>query len=136
MSSRKNNLLFVLLIIVTIFAIVIVDANNYSNTEQSIPESNPVSSQTQAPCGQSSGGCQSSSDSNSNNAGGSCCATGGAESSVNDVESAALAYYANTYGDSDVTIKVNDYGCHQEIEVIKDGNIVMMLGYNGEVYEL
>ena len=132
MSSRKNNLLFVFLIVVTIFAIAIVDANNYSNTEQSIPESNPVSSQTQAPCGQSSGGCQVSSSSN----GGSCCAVGGADSSVDDVESAALAYYANTYGDSDVTIKVNDYGCHQEIEVIKDGNVVMMLGYNGEVYEL
>ena len=132
MSSRKNNLLFIFLIVVTIFAIAIVDANNYSNAEQSIPESNPVSSQTQAPCGQSSGGCQVSSSSN----GGSCCAVGGADSSVDDVESAALAYYANTYGDSDVTIKVNDYGCHQEIEVIKDGNVVMMLGYNGEVYEL
>ena len=133
MSSRKNNLLFVFLIVVTIFAIAIVDANNYSNTEQSITEPNPVDYQTQAPCGQSSGGCQSSSGSN---AGGSCCSAGGADSSVDDVESAALAYYANTYGDSDVTIKVNDYGCHQEIEVIKDGNIIMMLGYNGEVYEI
>ena len=136
MSSQKKNILFAFLIVVTIFAIAIVDANNYSNTEQSIPESNPVSSQTQAPCGQSSGGCQVSSDSSSNNAGGSCCSTGGADSSVDNVESAALAYYVSTYGDSDVTIKVNDYGCHQEIEVIKDGNVVMMLGYNGEVYEL
>jgi len=136
MSSQKNNLLFVFLIVVTIFAIAIVDANNYSNTEQSILGSNPVSSQTQAPCGQSSGGCQSSSDFDSNDTGGSCCSTGGADSSVDDVESAALAYYVDTYGDSDVTIKVNDYGCHQEIEVIKDGNVIMTLGYNGEVYEL
>lgn len=140
MSSQKKNLIFALLIVATIFAIAIVDANNYSNTEQSILGSNPVSSQTQAPCGQSSGGCQvssdSDSDSNSNNAGGSCCSTGGADSSVDDVESAALAYYVDTYGDSDVTIKVNDYGCHQEIEVIKGGNVIMTLGYNGEVYEL
>ncbi|MDF1533973.1 MAG: hypothetical protein P1P69_05660 [Methanosarcinaceae archaeon] len=138
MSSQKNNLLFVFLIVVIIFAIAIVDANNYSNTEQSIPQPTTVDYQTQAPCGQSSGGCQVSPDSNSNsnNVGGSCCSTGSADLSVDDVESAALAYYVNTYGDSDVTIKVNDYGCHQEIEVIKDGNVIMTLGYNGEVYEL
>ena len=131
MSSQKNNIIFAFLIVLAIFAIAIVDANNYSNIDQSVPESNPASYQTQSPCGQSSGGCQASSSSN----GGSCCAVGGADSSV-DVESAALAYYANTYGDSDVTVKVNDYGCHQEIEVIKDGNIVMTLGYNGEFYEV
>ena len=139
MSSRKNNILFVVLIIVTIFAIVIVDANNYSNAEQSIPVSNPVDYQTQGACGQSSGGCQVSSDSNSNanNAGGSCCSSGGAESSLDTLENAALAYYVSEYGDSDVTIKVNDYGCHQEMEVIKNGNIIMTLGYsNGEVYEV
>ena len=137
MQSRKSNIIFVLLIIVTIFAIVIVDANNYSNIEQSIPESNPVDYQTQAPCGQSSGGCGVSSDSNSNDAGGSCCSAGGAESSVDNLESAALAYYVDTYGDSDVTIKVNDYGCHQEMEVIKGGSVIMTLGYaDGEVYEV
>ena len=130
MSSQKNNLIFALLMVLTIFAVAIVDANNYSNTEQSLTESTPVSEQTQALCGQS-GGCPVSSD----NTGG-CCSTGDAGSTLDAVENAALAYYVNTYGDSDVTIKVNDYGCHQEIEVIKDGNVIMMLGYNGEVYEL
>lgn len=131
MSSQKYNLIYVLLIVVTIFAVAVVDANNYSNNEQSISESKPVDYQTPAPCGQSSGGCPVS----SGNTGG-CCATGDAGSSLDAVENAALAYYADTYGDSDVSIKVNDYGCHQEIEVIKDGNVIMMLGYsNGEIYE-
>ena len=134
MSSQKNNLIFALLMVLTIFAVAIVDANNYSNAEQSISESNPVDYQTQAPCGQSSGGCPVSS--SSNDAGG-CCSTGDAGSTLDDVESAALAYYVNTYGDSDVSVKVNDYGCHQEIEVTKDGNVIMTLGYsNGEIYEV
>ena len=131
MSSKKNNIIFAFLITVAIFAIAIVDANSYSDTEQSVLESDPVSYQTQAPCGQSSGGCPVSSDNS-----GSCCSAGGAGSALDDVETAALAYYVDTYGDSDVSAKVNDYGCHQEIEIIKDGNVIMMLGYNGEVYEL
>lgn len=132
MSSQKYNLIYVLLIVVTIFAVAVVDANNYSNNEQSISESKPVDYQTPAPCGQSSGGCPVSSD----NTGG-CCSTGDARLSLDAVENAALAYYVDTYGDSDVSIKVNDYSCHQEIEFIKDGNVIMMLGYsNGEIYEL
>ena len=91
MSSRKNNVVFVLLIIVAILAIVIVDANNISDNEPTLE----------------------------------------------DFEEAALAYYANTYGDSDVTIKGTDYGCHMEFEVIKDGNIIMTLEYsNGGFFEL
>lgn len=131
MPSQKNNLIFAFLMVLTIFAVAIVDANHYSNTDQSLSELKPVDYQTQAPCGQSSGGCPVS----SGNTGG-CCATGDAGSSLDAVENAALAYYVDTYGDSDVSIKVNDYGCHQEIEVIKDDNVIMMLGYNGEIYEL
>ena len=91
MSSRKNNVVFVLLIIVAILAIVIVDANKYSDNEPSLE----------------------------------------------DFEKAALAYYVNTYGDSDVTIRGIDYDCHMEFEVIKDGNIIMTLEYsNGDFFEI
>lgn len=41
------------------------------------------------------------------------------------------------YGDSDVTINAIDYDCHVELEVIKDGNVVMTLEYsNGELFEV
>ena len=90
MSSRKKNVVFVLLIIVAMLAIVIVDANKYSNNE----------------------------------------------SSLEDFEKAAFAYYVDTYGDSDVTIKGIDYECHLEFEVIKDGNVIMTLEYsNGDFFE-
>ena len=38
MSSRKMNVVFVLLIIVAIFAVVIIDANRYSDTEPSLDD--------------------------------------------------------------------------------------------------
>ena len=91
MSSRKMNVVIVLLIFVAILAIVIVDANKYSNTE----------------------------------------------SSLEDFENAAFAYYVETYGDSDVTIKGIDYDCHLEFEVIKNGNVIMTLEYsNGNFFEI
>ena len=91
MSSRKKNVVFVLLIVVAMLAIVIVDANNISDNEPTLE----------------------------------------------DFEEAALEYYANTYGDSDVTINGIDYGCHMEFEVIKNGNIIMTLEYsNGGFFEL
>ena len=91
MSSRKMNVVFVLLIIVAIFAVVIIDANRYSDTEPSLDY----------------------------------------------LKKEALAYYVDKYGDSDVTINAIDYDCHVELEVIKDGNVVMTLEYsNGELFEV
>lgn len=91
MSSRKNNVIIVLSIIVAMVAIAIVDANKISNNEPSLE----------------------------------------------DFEKAALAYYASTYGDSDVTIQGIDFGCHMEFEIIKNGNVIMTLEYsNGDFFEL
>lgn len=57
--------------------------------------------------------------------------------SFDDLENAALAYYVDAYGDSDVTINVIECDCDiKVIEVIKDGKIILMLEYgNGEIYE-
>jgi hypothetical protein len=70
--------------------------------------------------------------------GGGCCgAGGGAAVSTEEMRLIGLQYYAETYGDSDVEAKVEDFGCHQEIYIFKDGVRVARIGYaNGEVYEL
>lgn len=52
-----------------------------------------------------------------------------------------LEYYVENYGTETGTegIKsvVQNYGCHQEIHIFKDGELIMRLSYfNGKVYEL
>ncbi|MBS4021163.1 MAG: hypothetical protein KGZ79_01895 [Dethiobacter sp.] len=62
---------------------------------------------------------------------------GGAAVSTEEMRLIGLQYYAGTYGDSDVEATVEDFGCHQEIYIFKDGVRVARIGYaNGEVYEL
>lgn len=57
---------------------------------------------------------------------------------VKDAEAAGLAFYAQKYGDKDVTVKATDYGCHVQADVLKSGKVVKSLGYDGAggVYEL
>jgi hypothetical protein len=69
--------------------------------------------------------------------GGGCCGQGGAAVSTEELRLLGLQYYADTYGDSDVEAVVEDFGCHQEIYIYKDGERVARIGYaSGEVYEL
>lgn len=83
--------------------------------------------------------------------GGSCCANGGpagagggcysgaaraAGGSVDfkQLEQAAINWYARNYGDADVTAEVKDFGCHQQINILKDGKVVKELQYrNGQL---
>jgi hypothetical protein len=57
---------------------------------------------------------------------------------VKDAEAAGLAFYARKFGDKDVTVKATDYGCHVQADVLKSGQVVKSLGYDGAggVYEL
>jgi hypothetical protein len=57
---------------------------------------------------------------------------------VKDAEVAGLAFYAQKYGDKGVTVKATDYGCHVQADVLKNGQVVKSLGYDGAggVYEL
>ncbi len=50
---------------------------------------------------------------------------------ITDAQNAALAYYAQKYGDSDVTAKATDYGCHVQVDIYKNGKIIKTLGYSG-----
>lgn len=69
------------------------------------------------------------------NAGGGC-GSGGAGAALGTAESQqlevqALAYYAETYGDDKVTVKIQSFGCHMECYFYKDGQIVKTLIYRG-----
>lgn len=93
-------------------------------------------------CG--TGGCGSSGA--AAGGGGSCCGGSGAATSANagvsaqgstgdfkQVEKDAINWYVSQYGDAEVTAEVQDFGCHQEINIVKDGKVVKELRYqNGQ----
>jgi hypothetical protein len=72
--------------------------------------------------------------------GGSCCGgdgRGGARTDVKAIEKAAMSYYADKFGDGDVTVQVKDFGCHQEAYILKNGAMVKRLSVsNGSIYEI
>jgi hypothetical protein len=63
--------------------------------------------------------------------GGGCC--GSSSNSADETEQLAADYYMSKTGANanDFSIKINDYGCHQEAEIIQDGKIVMELSISG-----
>ena len=70
---------------------------------------------------------------------GGCVTAGSAdELSGERLRRLALEYYAANYSrDAAVEAAVRDFGCHQEIYILKDGQLVLRLAYQGgELYEL
>ena len=65
-------------------------------------------------------------------------ATGASQSdALKAIEELAAKYYIDTYGDTDFTVKVQDYGCHQEAFILKDGQPIKKLSISGgNVYEV
>lgn len=62
---------------------------------------------------------------------------GGAAVSEEQLRRLGLEYYAARYGDAAVEAQVRNFGCHQEIFILKDGQLVLRLAYRrGELYEL
>ena len=59
---------------------------------------------------------------------GGCCGSG---SSAQSPEELASAYYIEKTGDSDFTVTIEDFGCHQEAKIVKDGIVVMELQVSG-----
>ena len=58
-------------------------------------------------------------------------------SGLQAIEELASRYYSDTYGDNDFTVKVQDYGCHQEAYILKGGQPVKKLSISGgNVYEV
>lgn len=64
---------------------------------------------------------------------GSCCSSGSPEAdSKESLALAALAYYREDGGNTDgIQAVVDDYGCHQEISLIREGNLVKRYSYLG-----
>jgi len=76
---------------------------------------------------QASGGCGSGGGS------GGCCASGttNQSSAQQSPEDIASAYYIEKTGDSDFEVVVEDFGCHQVADIVKNGNVVMKLQIQG-----
>ncbi|HZD58933.1 MAG TPA: hypothetical protein VE439_00570 [Anaerolineae bacterium] len=79
---------------------------------------------------------------------GTCCGTGtygqaasgGGQVDASDpkqIEKAAIEWYAQKTGDRDVTAEVQDFGCHQQITIKKDGKAVSEISFrNGQFQSL
>ncbi len=66
---------------------------------------------------------------------GGCC--GGGAISNKELRQIGLEYYVANYGDVNVEAVVEDFGCHQEIHIYKEGKIIKRIGYaSGELYEI
>ncbi|MBT9171724.1 MAG: hypothetical protein DDT21_00092 [Syntrophomonadaceae bacterium] len=62
---------------------------------------------------------------------------GGEAVSEEQLRRLGLEYYAARYGNAAVEAQVRNFGCHQEIFILKDGQLVLRLAYRrGELYEL
>lgn len=68
------------------------------------------------------------------------CVTAGYAAALSEeqLRRLALEYYAANYGgDTAVEADVRDFGCHQEIYLFKDGQLVKRFSYwRGELYEM
>ncbi|MBS3948609.1 MAG: hypothetical protein KGZ57_10030 [Dethiobacter sp.] len=62
---------------------------------------------------------------------------GSAALSAERLRQRGLEYYAASYGDAAVEAVVRDFGCHQEIHIYKEGQLVLRITYwGGELYAL
>ncbi|MBW6463212.1 MAG: hypothetical protein K0B84_03395 [Firmicutes bacterium] len=72
-------------------------------------------------------------------AGGSCCRTGNSTAGgENQLAISALNYYRDNYEETEgLTARVDDFGCHQEISISRNGIEVRRFGFsNGTFYEI
>ncbi len=52
------------------------------------------------------------------------------------IADAGLAYWREHYGKGEVTARVSDFGCHMQVDIIRDGRVVKSLQYqNGRITE-
>ncbi len=73
--------------------------------------------------------------------GGSCCGTDGGAAgggpSIAELEELGKRYYASNYGDGEVDVVIEDFGCHIEIYIYEDDELVLSLSYaGGSIYEI
>lgn len=67
--------------------------------------------------------------------GGSCCSVGGSSNTEDKLALSGLDYYQANFGDSEgLTAAVDDFGCHQEITISRNGEIVRRFGYSNNTF--
>jgi cytochrome c553 len=69
-------------------------------------------------------------------AGCSCCSGGAAGASdagdrINSLKGYIYEYYSKQLQDPDITVEVQDLGCHQEAQILKNGEVIKKLSING-----
>lgn len=69
--------------------------------------------------------------------GGGCCSSGSENISFDTLRLEALSYYESKNGSGNYEANVEDFGCHQEIFIYDNGEMVMRLAYSGgNFYEI
>lgn len=156
MDTRTKNIIMTIFIVgalITLFAYI-----NGDNTEASSPlgaSAQDAQYATQTSGASSAGGdCCSSGSTGSASAGssqtpstpsspsssggssskGGCCgggSSGGKKLSLEEGKKLALNYYFKKFKDKNVTAKVEDYGCHVQVNIYKDGKLVKALAVRG-----
>ncbi len=64
----------------------------------------------------------------------SCCSGNQADSALDQLRQQALAYYNDQFEEQATYAVVEDYGCHQEILILKDGEPLRRLAYNNGIF--
>jgi len=62
------------------------------------------------------------------------CSGNEAGTALDPLQQQALAYYSDQFGEQATEAVVEDYGCHQEILIFKDGVPLRRLAYNNGVF--
>ncbi|HEY3375397.1 MAG TPA: hypothetical protein VGK02_10070 [Candidatus Aquicultor sp.] len=119
---------------------------DYSYDGQPVAQGSGAQTATPGTGGCDSGGCGAASRPSGSGGTAGCCGGKGAAGSTGtsvtpadakQLQNIAIQWYAKQYGDANVTADVKDYGCHQQINIIKDGKVVKELKYqNGQLTQL
>jgi len=64
----------------------------------------------------------------------SCCSGNEAGSELDQFQQQALAYYNDRFEEQATDAVVEDYGCHQEVLILKGGEPLRRLAYNNGVF--
>jgi hypothetical protein len=65
----------------------------------------------------------------------SCCSTGAAASSEEQLAQAGLSYYRANSGDTEgLEALVDDFGCHQEISIQRNGEEIRRYSYSNDTF--
>ena len=115
MKSWILGIAIVCVLVGGVWSISSVMGNVYNSNAYSANTGEDVTGQDDASSG---GGC------GSGGSGGDCCGT---PQSDEESKATASAYYLEKTGDSDFEVIIENFGCHSEAQIIKDGKVVMEL---------